>query len=130
MLFYTLKGEKHLSNTIQSIDGSELPISPTGYDVTVQDIDSDSTGRSAETGELIRHVIRKGVYKIDLKFCGLACHIKAIRNLVNKISFSVVFWDLDNWQTATMYVSDRSVSLMPTPYQEGFYELSFSLVEY
>lgn len=119
-----------MSNTIQSIDGSELPISPTGYDVTVQDIDSDSTGRSAETGELIRHVIRKGVYKIDLKFCGLACYIKAIRNLVNKISFSVVFWDLDNWQTATMYVSDRSVSLMPTPYQEGFYELSFSLVEY
>lgn len=119
-----------MSDTIQSIDGQELPIAPTGYDVTIQDIDSDSTGRSAETGELIRHVIRQGVYKIDLKFSGHAYDIKAIRNLVSGISFSVVFWDLDEWHTATMYVSDRSMTLLHTPYKDGFYDLSFSLVEY
>ena len=39
-------------NTIQSINGAELPISPTtdGYTVTVYDIDSENSNRSAETG--------------------------------------------------------------------------------
>ncbi len=119
-----------MSNTIQSIDGQELPISPTEYNVTVQDIDSDSTGRSAETGDLIRHVIRQGVYKIDMEFRGRSSDIRMIRNLVSKIKFTVVFWDIDEWHTAEMYVSDRSMNMLATPYIDGYYDLSFSLVEY
>ncbi|MDE5946344.1 MAG: hypothetical protein K2G63_03410 [Oscillospiraceae bacterium] len=119
-----------MSNTIQSIAGHELPIAPTGYNVTVQDIDSDSTGRSAETGELIRYVIRQGVYKIDVEFRGHSSDIKFIRNLVSGIQFRVIFWDIDEWHTALMYVSDRSMSMLPTPYIDGYYDLSFSLVEY
>lgn len=119
-----------MSNTIQSIDGQELPLSPVSYNPTVQDIDGESTGRSAETGVLIRHVVRQNVHKIDVSFRGKASAIKTIRNLVSKSKFTVVFWDLDEWISAEMYVSDRSMTLHPTPFIEGFYDLTFSLIEY
>jgi hypothetical protein len=120
-------------NTIQSINGTSLPRapqSPNGYSVTTSDLDSDSSGRSAETGKLIRYTIRKGIYKIALSFRGPAADIRAIRDIIAPNSLTVVFWDIDRWQTATMYVSDRSTKLLPVPGQSGWFDLSFNLIEY
>ena len=120
-------------NTIQTINGQALPrppLSPNGYVVTTSDLDSDSSGRSAETGVLIRYIIRQGVYKISLAFRGPASDMRAIRDLVSAASLTVVFWDIDRWKTATMYVSDRSLKMLPVPDQSGWYDLSFNLIEY
>lgn len=120
-------------NTIQTINSIPLPrqpLSPNGYSVTTYDIDSDSSGRSAETGKLMRYIIRRGVYKIALSFRGPAADIRSIRQLVSSSKLIVVFWDIDRWVTAEMYVSDRSLKLLPVPDQTGWYDLSFNLIEY
>lgn len=120
-------------NTIQTINGQALPrqpSSPNGYSVTVSDLDSSSSGRSAETGVLLRYTIRQGVYKISLSFRGPAADIRAIRELIAPASLTVVFWDIDRWQTAAMYVSDRSTKMLPVPELNGWYDLSFNLIEY
>ena len=120
-------------NTIQTINGTALPcapVTPNGYSVTTSDLDSSASGRSAETGVLMRYVIRKNVHKISLSFRGPAADIRAIRELVSPTRLTVVFWDLTEWKTAYMYVSDRSVKLLPVPGQTGWYDLSFNLIEY
>lgn len=119
-------------NTISSIDGVALPIQPqhNGYNVTTSDLDGDSTGRSAETGVLLRYVIRKGVYKIELSFRGTASNIRKIKDMIAPTRLSVTFWDIDKWVTADMYVGDRTQKLLPVIGQENMYDFSFSLVEY
>lgn len=121
-----------MMNTIQSINGAELPISPTtdGYTVTVYDIDSENSNRSAETGVLIRYIIRKDTYKIELAFRGSAENIRSLRDMISTSSLTVVFWDIDRWVTKNMYCSDRSQKLLPVPNCNGWYDFSFSLVEY
>lgn len=120
-------------NTIQSINGTALPIDPiinNGFSVTTSDLDSEASGRSAETGILLRYVVRSGVYKISLSFRGQASDIAAVRTLVSPALLHVVFWDLTEWKEADMYVSDRSVKLLPVVGQNGWYDLSFNLIEY
>lgn len=120
-------------NTIQTINGTALPcdpVTPNGYSVTTSDLDSSASGRSAETGKMMRYVIRQNVYKISLSFRSTAANIAAVRSLVSAARLTVVFWDLTEWKTAYMYVSDRSVKLLPVPGQTGWYDLSFNLIEY
>lgn len=120
-------------NTIKSINGVALPIQPKsdgGYTVICSDLDSDSTGRSAETGTLLRYVIRKDVYRIELAFRGKGSDIRTIRDMVSKDTLTVEFWDLDRWITKTMYKSDRSEKLLAVPLQNGWYDFSFRLIEY
>ena len=120
-------------NTIQTIDGVALPcapVTPNGYTVVTSDLDSDATGRSAETGVLMRYVIRKNIHKISLSFRTTAANASTIRGMVSPNKITVVFWDLTDWATAYMYVSDRSVKLLPVPGQAGWYDLSFNLIEY
>lgn len=121
-----------MMNTIESINGAILPIQPQhgGYNVITSDLDSESSGRSAETGMLLRYVIRQGVYKIELSFRGKAADIRAIKDMIAPARLSVKFWDIDRWVTTDMYVGDRSQKLLPVIGQEGWYDLSFNLIEY
>ena len=43
--------------------GNYTPPSPTEYEVEVQDIDSEDTGRG-ETGYMTRERVRAGIYKV------------------------------------------------------------------
>lgn len=119
-------------NTIDTINGVALPIQPNvdGYNVTTSDLDSDSSGRSTETGILLRYIIRQGIYKIELSFRGKSTDIRTIKDMVSSSSLSVKFWDIDRWITKTMYCSDRSQKLLPVPDSNGWYDFSFSLIEY
>lgn len=121
-----------MMNTIGSINGTALPLQPQngGYSVTTSDLDSDSSGRSAETGKLLRYVIRQGIYKIELSFRGQASDIRAIKDMIAPARLSVKFWDIDRWVTADMYVGDRSQKLLPVYNCEGWYDFSFNLIEY
>ena len=120
-------------NTIESINGTALPIAPkadSGYNVTTQDLDSESSGRSAETGVLLRYPIRQGVYKIALAFRGRNTDIRKIKDLIAPVRLTVKFYDLDRWVTKDMYVGDRTQKLLPVVGQEGWSDFSFNLIEY
>lgn len=119
-------------NTIESINSVTLPIQPQhgGYNVTTSDLDSDSSGRSAETGVLLRYVVRQGIYKIDLSFRGTSSNIRKIKDMIAPTRLSVKFWDIDKWVTADMYVGDRTQKLLPVISEEDMYDFSFSLIEY
>ena len=119
-------------NTIRSIGGVPLPAEPLsdGFNVSVFDIDSDASGRSSETGELLRYPIREGVHKISLKFRCKGSAARAILDMVSPQRFSVTFWDMDGWLTLPMYVGDRSRKLIHSTDGSEWYDLSFDLIEY
>lgn len=120
---------------IKSVNGKEPLIEPDVFDVSTFDLYSDSTGRTSETGEMIAHLIRSDIYKIELTYTGSASQIRAIRDLYSisgkKISLTVEFLDLDTYITKTMYAGDRTQStLRYTKLGDGRFSLSFSLTEY
>lgn len=119
---------------IKSVNGQTPPIEPDTFDVSLFDLYSDSTGRSSETGEMITHLIRSDVYKIDLSYSGTASQIRAIReifSLSSSLSLSVEFLDLDEYVKKTMYAGDRTqTTLRYTNTGNGRFTLSFSLTEY
>ena len=119
---------------IKSVNGKEPLIEPDVFDVSTFDL-YHFTGRTSETGEMIAHLIRSDIYKIELTYTGSASQIRAIRDLYsisgNKISLEVEFLDLDKYITKTMYAGDRTQStLRYTKLGDGRFSLSFSLTEY
>lgn len=120
---------------IKSVNGKAPKIEPDTYDVSLFDLYSDSTGRSAETGEMIAHLIRSDIYKIELTYTGSASQIREIREIYSlsksRMSLSVEFLDLDEYVTKTMYTGDRMQNtLRYTKLGDGRFSLSFSLTEY
>lgn len=96
---------------ITSINGTALAVQPLrdGFGVIESDLLSDSSGRSAETGETIRYLIRKGVFKLNLKFKGTRAEIAQVNGLVSSFTQSVQFNYLGEHYTVTMYPGDRNV---------------------
>lgn len=120
---------------IKSVNGKAPKIEPDTFDVSLFDLYSDSTGRSAETGEMIAHLIRSDIYKIELTYTGSASQIREIREIYSlsksRMSLSVKFLDLDEYVTKTMYTGDRTQNtLRYTKLGDGRFSLSFSLTEY
>ncbi len=111
---------------IKSVSGEKPVIQPCVYSATCSDLYSDSTGRTAETGQLISHLIRSSVYKIQVTFKGKIEEVSSINTLFSGTSLSVVFSFLGEYRTCTMYPSDRKV----TQTGEELAEISFSLIEY
>ena len=61
---------------------------------------------------LIRYIIRKDTYKIELAFRGSAENIRFLRDMISASSLMVVFWDIDRRVTKNMYCSDRPQKLL------------------
>ena len=110
------------------INGTSFPIAPITYEIGRADLDSEDSGRSAETGVMIRYPIRKGVFKIELTFRGTAAQIKSIENLVVPTSFSVTFPYLGDTWTKTMYAGDRAAAKVRT--RDDWWDFSVNLIEY
>jgi len=96
---------------IESIDGESLAVQPLrdGYSVITSDLLSDGSGRSAETGEVIRYLIRKGVFKLNLKFKGTVEEIAQVDGLVSRFTQTVKFNHLGRAYTLKMYPGDRNI---------------------
>lgn len=97
---------------IESIDGEPLAVQPLrdGYSVIASDLLADGSGRSAETGEAIRYLIRKDTFKLNLKFKGYSEEIAQIVPLLSRFEQTVKFRYACEIFTVKMYPGDRSFS--------------------
>ena len=92
--------------------GTALAVQPLrdGYNVICSDLLADGSGRSAETGAVIRYSIRTNVYKINLKFKGKSSDIAQVNGLVSAFTQEVKFWHSGAWHVANFYPSDRNMN--------------------
>ena len=117
---------------IKKIGSTQPAIQPLqdGYQVTRSDLLSEGSGRSAETGQAIRYMVRQNTYKLSLKFKGPADKIKSVEDQVSQYSFEVEFFDGYSSGSAVyisghyFYPSDRTVT-----YKGDIGELSVNLIE-
>ena len=115
---------------IKSVNGKSPAIEPDNYVVSLCDLYSDTTGRTAETGEMISYLIRSNIYKIELEYSGSASEIRNIRELLSSSNLSVEFLDLGEYITKKMYPSDRICNAVVCKNQKNNrYTLSLSLTE-
>lgn len=97
---------------IESIDGELLAVQPLreGYSVITSDLLADGSGRSAETGEAIRYLIRKDAFKLNLKFKGHSEEIAQIVPLLSRFEQTVKFRYAGEVYTVKMYPGDRTLN--------------------
>ncbi|MDO4863470.1 MAG: hypothetical protein Q4A05_04795 [Ruminococcus sp.] len=126
-----------MATIIQSINGGDPVLEPTMCEISQSDLYSDQSGRSAESGDMLLYLIKKGVYTIELEFVGTAAQIRHIDSLIVGGDFTVVFFDETNTEDSTpwspyvsrkMYASDRKKVPLGTPSGRK-YRLSFNLIE-
>lgn len=118
---------------IIKIGGVDMP-SPTKYNVSLQDIDSENTTRT-ETGDLVRDRIRAGVYKIGITWMVTHTVLKSITDAIAPEKFNVTFFDPTTGTNPTrdMYCGDRAGELKhykATDPSKSLWEISTSLIEY
>lgn len=111
------------------INGSALPKEPIKYDINKADLYSDATGRSAETGKMLRYPIRKNVYSLSLEYHGKDSEIAVIENMIAPDKLMVDFFENGSYQKKEMYVSDREKSEIRIINGVGRYVLAFELIE-
>ena len=95
---------------IQTVDNTAPAIEPIqdGYKITKSDLYSDSTGRSSETGYMMRYKIRSNVVSIELQYEGTEAQISSIEALYSGSTLSVCYRDNGSYVTKNMYPSDRN----------------------
>lgn len=115
---------------IRTVNNTAPVIEPTkdGYKITKGDLYSASTGRSSETGHLMRYLIRANVTTIELQYVGTESQIASIESLYSAQTLSVEFRDNGSYITKSMYPSDR-VKDTESLKQKGKVKFSVSLVE-
>lgn len=115
-----------------NIGGVDMP-APSKYDVTLQDLDAPSSGRT-ETGHMNRKRVRANVAKISLGWTNLTKQeLETIVSAISPASFSVGYY-FGGYRTANMYAGDRSCKLKLIKSESGTiteerWDLSFNLVE-
>lgn len=115
------------------IGGADMP-SPTKYNVSLQDIDSENTKRT-ETGQLVRDRIRAGVYKIGVTWLVEHSQLMVITDAISPEKFSVTFFDptTNSNKTCDMYCGDRNGELKhynTSNPNKSLWEITTSLIEY
>lgn len=106
------------------------PITPMKMDVSMNDVYSDASGRSSESGRMFLYPIRQDVFTIELEFLGTSDEIKAIENAlaIKKTEMKINFRYNDESHEKKMYASDRLKTPVGTP-EARKYRLSFNLIE-
>lgn len=117
-----------MSVAIRTINNGDPQLEPVKYIVNKADLYSDSSGRSAESGDMILYLIRENVYSIELEFIGTASQTKHIQSLLSGSDYPVEFLDEGDYITRHMYASDRKLEPLGTPNSRK-YRLSFNLIE-
>lgn len=116
-------------NPIASINGvapAAQPLSD-GYSVLTSDLVSSASGRSAETGKVLRYLVRANTYKLLLKFKGETADVAQVYSLMKAFTLTVCFYDptiTGGYITADFYSGDITF----TP-KGDVAELSVNLIE-
>ena len=114
------------------IGGTLMP-PPKTYNVSLQDLDSEDSGRS-ETGKLYRNRVRADVYKIQATWRVNCTDLKKIVDAISGASFSVRFFDPNTARikTCTMYAGDRSSAMVlnSDTAAETKWDFSVNFIEY
>ena len=110
--------------------GSYTPPAPTKYSLTLQDIDSDDTGRG-ESGYMVRERVRAGIYKLSLTFTNITSDdVLNIKNAISSASVNVELFD-GNTVTPKMYAGERQLDLKSIDDKGNcFWDMSFNLTEF
>ena len=114
---------KKVNNTAPGIE----PVQ-NGYKIVKSDLYSDNTGRSSETGEMLRYLIRSNVVSIELQYEGTESEISGIESLYSPGTLSVEFRDNGSYVTKNFYPSDR-VKDVESLKSLGRVKFSVSLIE-
>lgn len=113
--------------TFLKIDGVVMP-PPTKYDVSLNDIDAQSSGRT-EAGYMKRKRIRSNVGKLSVGWTNVTKdELETILEAVKRESFPVEFY-FGKMVSATMYAGDKSISFKV--YKDGvsYWDINFNLIE-
>ena len=110
--------------------GNYMPPTPTKYSLTLQDIDSDDTGRG-ESGYMVRERVRAGIYKLSLTFTNItSADVLAIKDAISTSSVNVTLFDGSNI-SAKMYAGERQLDLKSVDDRANcFWDMSFSMTEF
>ena len=110
--------------------GTYTPPAPTKYSLTIQDIDSESTGRG-ETGVMNRERVRAGVYKLSLGFTNLSSNdVLKLKQAISSDSIDVTLFDGSD-VSAKMYSGDRTLDLKTIDDESNCYwDMNFNLTEF
>lgn len=115
-------------STVITINNVSTLIEPIKMGITKSDLYSDSSTRSAETGDLMLYPIRKDCYSLAMEFIGTSTEISAIETAMSSAEFLVSFSDMGTTVSRYMYASDRVKETLGTPTSRK-YRLSFNLIE-
>lgn len=110
------------------IGGLRAPEGIVSYRVKKSDIDSENSGRIAESGYATREVIRKGVAGIDIEWKNITSEV--LMDIIRRISpdfFNVKYFD-GEWKETRMYAGDRETEMRVVG-DEQYWSLSVSFVE-
>lgn len=114
---------------IVSINGAAPPAEPMSMTIGKNDVYSDSSGRSTETGTMLLYPIRTGIYTLELEYILDTEQCRIFEQLIRGTELTVKFYDGDDLKTAKMYASaSRTKELLGTA-DSRKYRLSFSLIE-
>lgn len=114
---------------IVSINGAVPPAEPMSMTIGKNDVYSDSSGRSTETGTMLLYPIRMGVYTLELEYILDTEQCKLLEQMISAAEMTVKFYDGDDLKTAKMYASaSRTKEVLGTA-DFRKYRLSFSLIE-
>ena len=110
--------------------GSYSPPAPTKYSLTLQDIDSEDTGRG-ESGYMVRERVREGIYKLSLTFTNISSDdVLSIKRAISASSVNVTLFDGEE-VSAKMYAGERQLELKSVDDSSNcFWDMSFSLTEF
>lgn len=114
--------------TIVSINGTMITCEPISMTVIKDDIYSDNTKRSAETGRLLTYPIRYDIITIDLEYILTEEQTAELENLIRGSNLNVKFYDGGVIKSANMYPSRRTKIPIGTA-DDRKYRLTFSLIE-
>ncbi len=115
------------------IGTTDMP-SPSEYEVSIHDLDSENTKRT-ETGVLFRDRVRAGVYKIEVTWKVSGTELQIIASSLSPSKFSVTFFDPTSATNAVtdMYCGPKSGKLIKydnSNPSNSIWELTASLIEY
>ena len=110
--------------------GNYTPPPPTEYEVEVQDIDSEDTGRG-ETGYMTRERVRSGIYKVTVSFTNISSdEVLKIKSAIQPEQINVTLFD-GSTVSAKMYAGNRKLTLKSIDNESNCcWDMNFNLTEF
>ena len=113
-----------------AFEGENLPL-PTSYDVSMDDVEADSSGETV-AGTQQRDVVRAGVHTIAVSFSVSPSWLKKLTAYKQMAKLHVAFFDTETLEVrqAEMFITGFRAKLEKDTSYKGLWTVSFSLNEF